>query len=667
MPPHQVPAGHEGLFDIALRPGDAVIHLDYGMARLDGIETVDTAGETDVLCLSFADDARKLVPCADMDRVWRYGAAADVALDRADGSTWIKRRGPMLAGLSATAETLIEAARARETLTTPKIQPSRRRMERFIAGFPYAPTPDQQMAFDAIGADLASGSPMDRLLCGDVGFGKTEAALRAAAAVALAGKQVAILAPTTVLVRQHLATFSRRFAAIGIEVAALSRLTCPAEAQTIRERLADGNLQVVIGTQALAGQDIAFADLALLIVDEEQRFGTKDKTSLAALREGGVHSLTLSATPIPRTLEGALAGLHTLSVLTTPPARRQPVRTTVMALDEAVLKTALLREHARGGQSFCVCPRVADIDDVATLLDRLVPDLSVVILHGKMKPDAVDAALVGFSEGHGDVLLATDIIEAGLDIPRANTIFVWHADQFGLAQLHQLRGRVGRSRLRGMAWLFTDPASQPTEAGAERLDALAAHDGLGAGFAIAARDLDLRGAGDLIGEEQAGHVKLLGVELARHLLGQALARARGEPVMDEWRPEMHLDLPGHIPETYMPDPAARIALYARLIRPHDTHALTDELEDRFGPLPDPVRFLLAQAALRALCLRLGVGELKAGPLAIAADLRFEPPQIEGLERKAKRLLLRRPTANADERLAAARTLLRALARHLSSA
>ena len=258
----------------------------------------------------------------------------------------------------------------------------------------------------------------------------------------------------------------------------------------------------MIGTQALAGPDVAFADLALLIVDEEQRFGTKDKTALAGLREGGVHSLTLSATPISRTLEGALAGLHTLSVLTTPPARRQPVRTTVMALDEAVLKTALLREHARGGQSFCVCPRVADIDDVATQLDRLVPDLTVVILHGKMKPDAVDAALVGFSEGHGDVLLATDIIEAGLDIPRANTIFVWHADHFGLAQLHQLRGRVGRSRVRGMAWLFTDPASQPTEAGAEHLGALAAHDGLGAGFAIAARDLDLRGAGDLIGEDR---------------------------------------------------------------------------------------------------------------------------------------------------------------------
>ena len=666
LPPRHGEADHQGLFAMALRPGDTVIHLDYGMAQLDGIETVCTKigadeGETDVLCLNFAGDARKLVPCAEMDRVWRYGAAADVALDRADGSTWIKRRVPVLVGLSHTAESLVAAAREREGITAPVIQPPRRRMDRFVAGFPYKPTPDQQMAFDAIAADLASDKPMDRLLCGDVGFGKTEAALRAAAAVALAGKQVAILAPTTVLVRQHLATFQRRFAAIGVQVAALSRLTRPADVRSIREGLASGKLHVVIGTQALAGPDIAFADLALTIVDEEQRFGTKDKTALTRLRERGVHSLTLSATPIPRTLEGALAGLHTLSVLTTPPARRQPVRTAVIPLDEAVLKTALLREHARGGQSFCVCPRVADLDDVANLLDRIAPDLSVVILHGKMKPEAVDSTLVGFSEGHGDVLLATDIIEAGLDIPRANTILVWHADQFGLAQLHQLRGRVGRGRARGMAWLFTDPTSPPTEAAVERLDALAAHDGLGAGFAIAARDLDLRGAGDLIGEEQAGHVKLLGVELARHLLGQALARARGELVVDEWRPEMRLNLPGHIPEAYMPDPAARIALYARLVRPHHTQALAEELEDRFGPLPDPVRFLLEQASLRAASIRLGVAKLEVGPLAIAADLRAPAPEIDGLERKGKRLLLRQKTASPDERLAAARMLLRALA------
>ena len=371
-----------------------------------------------------------------------------------------------------------------------------------------------------------------------------------------------------------------------------------------------------------------------------------------------MHALTLTATPIPRTLQGALAGLQTLSVLTTPPARRLPVRTTVLDYDEAVLRTALSREAARGGQSFCVCPRIEDLERLEQTLGRLVPDLSVVVLHGRMKPDAMDAALVGFAEGHGDVLLSTDIIEAGIDIPRANTILVWHADHFGLAQLHQLRGRVGRGRTRGMTWLFTDPAAPPSPQAAERLAALAAHDGLGAGFAVAARDLDIRGAGDLLGDAQAGHVKLLGVELARHLLARAMARVRGEAVEDEWRPEMVLDLPSAIPATYMPDPAARIAVHARLAKPVDAAALTDELEDRFGPLPDDMRHLIAQSGLRAECRRLDVAKLEAGPAAVAADMRTDPPDIAGLERKARRLILRQPTGGLDERLTLARRLLR---------
>ena len=541
-------------------------------------------------------------------------------------------------------------------------------MERFIAGFAFTPTPDQAACFADIAADLARPHPMDRLLCGDVGFGKTEAALRAAAAVALAGRQVAIMAPTTVLVRQHLAVFRRRFAAIGIEVGALSRLTRAAEANAIRAGLADGSLRVVIGTQALAGRDVVFADLALVVIDEEQRFGTKAKTALTALRERrrGVHALTLTATPIPRTLQGALAGLQTLSVLTTPPARRLPVRTTVLAYDEAVLRAALTREYARGGQSFCVSPRIEDLERLQQTLGRLVPDLSVVVLHGRMKPDAMDAALVGFAEGHGDVLLSTDIIEAGIDIPRANTILVWQADRFGLAQLHQLRGRVGRGRTRGMAWLFTDPACPPGPQAAERLAALAAHDGLGSGFAVAARDLDIRGAGDLLGDAQAGHVKLLGVELARYLLARAMARARGQAVEDEWRPEMVLDLPSFVPASYMPDSAARIALHARLAKPGDAAALTDELEDRFGPLPDEIRHLVAQSELRAECNRLDVARLEAGPAAVAADMRIQPPDIAGLERKAKRLILRQQTCGLDERLALARKLLRRIGRAVAA-
>ena len=660
LPPRHGQADHTGLFDVALRPGDTVIHLDYGMARLDGIEAVQAGHAADCLVLGFAAGARKLVPCTEMDRVWRYGGAQGVALDRADGSTWRRRQGRIVAALDRTAATLVEQAADRARLRAPALHPPRRAFDTFVAGFPFAPTPDQDSTFADIAADLARPHPMDRLLCGDVGFGKTEAALRAAAAAALAGHQVAILAPTTVLVRQHLSTFRRRFAPLGIEVASLSRLTGPAETRAVRERLADGSLRVVIGTQALASPDIAFAKLALVVIDEEQRFGTRAKTALTKFRSG-IHSLVLSATPIPRTLQGALAGLQSLSVLTTPPARRQPVRTTVLDFDEAVLRTALAREHARGGQSFCVCPRIEDFDSIIALLDRAAPDLSVVALHGRMKPDAIDSALQGFSQGHGDVLLSTDIIEAGLDIPRANTIFVWRADLFGLAQLHQLRGRVGRGRTRGMAWLFTDPAHPPTTQAAERLAALAAHDGLGAGFAVAARDLDIRGAGDLLGDEQAGHAKLLGVELARHLLARAMARARGEATEDDGRPEMVLDLPATIPADYMPDPAARIALHARLARPRDTGALVDELEDRFGPLPDTVRHLIAQAELRAACLRLGVARLEAGPAAVAADLRAEPPDMKGLERKDRRLILRQPSNSADERLVLARTLLRRIA------
>ena len=664
LPPRHGRADHAGLFDVALRPGDAVIHLDYGMARLDGIETVQAGNTADCLVLGFADGARKLAPCAEMDRVWRHGGA-QLSLDRADGSTWRRRQGRIVAALDETAASLVAQADHRARLRAPALKPPRRGMETFIAGFPFTPTQDQDATFADIAADLARPHPMDRLLCGDVGFGKTEAALRAAAAAALAGQQVAILAPTTVLVRQHFSTFRRRFAPLGIEVASLSRLTRPAEARGIREKLADGTLPIVIGTQALASPEIAFARLALVVIDEEQRFGTKAKAALTKFRSG-VHGLVLSATPIPRTLQGALAGLQALSVLTTPPARRQPVRTTVLDFDEAVLRAALTREHARGGQSFCVCPRIEDFETITALLDRVAPDLSVIALHGRMKPDAIDGALSGFAEGHGDILLSTDIIEAGLDIPRANTILVWRADLFGLAQLHQLRGRVGRGRTRGMAWLFTDPARPPTAQAAERLAALAAHDGLGAGFAVAARDLDIRGAGDLLGDEQAGHAKLLGVELARHLLARAMARARGEALEEDWRPEMVLDLPATIPADYMPDPAARIALHARLARPGDTGALAEELEDRFGPLPDAVRHLLAQAELRAACVRLGVARLEAGPVAVAADMRAEPPDMDGLEKKASRLILRHHSHSVDERLALARALLRRIARAAAS-
>ncbi len=659
-PPRAAAADPAALFSVPMRPGDAVIHLDHGMARLDGIEFVQTPTESDCLGLGFSGNARKLVDCREIDRVWRHGSGTDgVTLDRADGSTWQRRRAEIESSMQATAQALLAQVQARRQVSAPALRPPAGRMRRFVAGFAYAPTPDQQAAFDAVAADLARGWPMDRLVCGDVGFGKTEVALRAAAAAVLAGRQVAVLAPTTVLVRQHLGSFARRFAALGIEVAALSRLTSAPEARRMRERLASGELRLVIGTTALTSDRIAFAELGLVVIDEEQRFGARAKAALARLRDG-VHTLTMTATPIPRTLEGALAGLHDLSILATPPAERLPVRTAVEPTDLGVVAAALQREHARGGQSFFVCPRIEQLGPSAEMLARITPDLSVVTLHGNMKPAEMDSAIIGFAAGAGDVLLSTDIIEAGLDIPRANTMLVRDADRLGLAQLHQLRGRVGRGGARASVFLFTDPDRPPTPAAARRLAALAAHDGIGAGFAVAAADLDLRGGGDLLGDEQAGHVRLLGPDLARHLLRRALDRARGEAAGPDVSPELTLGIPAHVPADYIPDAAARIALHQRLAQPHDGPALAEEIADRFGPPPDPVARLLELAELRAACRSLGVARLEAGPEAVACEL-AQPRPVAGLEVRHGRLLLHQQSVTPAQRLEAAWDMLHRLA------
>jgi transcription-repair coupling factor (superfamily II helicase) len=398
----------------------------------------------DEIVLEFADGAKLLVPAEELGRIWRYGAEADaVTLDKLGGATWPKRRAAMEADLAELASKLAAMVAEREEAEAEPIVPPRRPFERFAAGFAFAETPDQARAIEQVLDDLASGRPMDRLVCGDVGFGKTEVALRAAAAAALSGRQVAVVAPTTVLVRQHVGTFRRRFAGLGLEVAHLSRLVSAAEARSVKEGLASGDTPVVIGTHALAGKGVKFKDLALLIVDEEQRFGSAQKANLRALGENA-HVLTLTATPIPRTLQGAMVGLQDLSIIATPPARRQPVRTFLTPLDPVPVRSALLRERRRGGQSFVVCPRIEDIEPMAARLRELVPELHLVVAHGKMPPDEMDRVMVEFADGIGDVLLATNIIESGLDVPRANTILIWRADRFGLSQLHQLRGRVGR-------------------------------------------------------------------------------------------------------------------------------------------------------------------------------------------------------------------------------
>ncbi|AWN34691.1 DEAD/DEAH box helicase [Methylobacterium radiodurans] len=641
------------LGEVELRTGDVAVDRDNGLCVFEGLERV---GAGEALRLRFAGDDVLMLPVDQADRVWRYGSDPEaVGLDKLSSASWRRRHSEAEATIARTARAMVALAGERAEARAPVLRPPEREMERFGAGFGFSLTPDQAAATDAVLADLASGRPMDRLVCGDVGFGKTEVALRAIAAAVFAGKQVALVAPTTVLVRQHMQTLERRFGRFGIAVAQLSRLVGPAEARRVKAGLADGSIRIVVGTNALAGKGVAFADLGLTVIDEEQRFGAKMKESLRALAGGG-HVLTLTATPIPRTLQSALVGLRALSVIATPPAVRQPIRTVIAPFEAETVRAALMREHRRGGQSFVVCPRIEDLEPMAERLKAIVPDLAITLAHGAMKPAEMDAAMIDFADGTGDVLLATSIIESGLDVPRANTMLVWNAERFGLAQLHQLRGRVGRGQRRGAAYLLNDP-ERPLSAGAEkRLRTLEALDRLGAGFTISARDLDHRGAGDLVGDAQAGHVRLIGLGLYQHVLQLALRAAKGEPAED-WRPEINLGLEGAIPPDYMPEPEIRLGLYTRLLRvgsPQEIDALCAETDDRFGRMPESVETLVTLARLRVQCGVLGISRLSGGPQGVAADFRdgrrARALALDGdLTVRDGRVILKRPAADAAER------------------
>ncbi|WP_267395398.1 MULTISPECIES: helicase-related protein [unclassified Sphingomonas] len=653
------------LFDMGeIRIGDVVVHEDHGIAVVAGLDRMPAAAEEepgDAIALTYAADGVRLVPVSEADRLWRYGADAEaVTLDRLDGSSWQKRRVEIDAAIAESARGLTALAEERGKRTAPAFEPDTAAYERFAAGFPFTETPDQARAIAAVRDDLASGRPMDRLVIGDVGYGKTEVALRAAAIAALAGHQVAIAAPTTVLARQHLDSFTDRFADTGIVVAGLSRLTSAADKKRVKAGLADGSIQVVIGTGAVAAKGIAYAKLGLVIVDEEQRFGAADKTRLRELGAG--HVLTLSATPIPRTLQTALVGLQQLSVIATPPARRQPIRTTVGTFDPETVRTALLRERSRGGQSFVVVPRIEDMAPLAATLAKLVPELEILEAHGKMPAAEIDEAMVRFGRGEGDVLLATNIIEAGLDVPRANTMVITRADRFGLSQLHQLRGRVGRGGRRGQVLLLTEPDADIAPRTLKRLRTLEAFDRLGAGFAISARDLDMRGAGDLLGETQAGHMKLIGIDLYQHLLEGALRTARDETV-ERWSPALHLGLEGRLPDSWMPEEELRVTTYARLARLEDAAALdafADEMEDRFGALPEEVLSLLAVARVRVAARAAEVARIDAGPGAIALTPRrgfAGDAAALGLTEKNGRLILAERIDDPHERLERIEALL----------
>lgn len=616
--------------------GTVVVHLQRGLAVLDGLQTVNTGGGAlrEMVRLSFAGDNAVLVPPPDLAQMWPYSTErGKLALDKADGSTWWARRTEAEREIQIAGKVLAKHISQRKRRRAAKLVPPGSAYEKFVARFPYFTTIDQAKAIHDVLDDLASGHPMDRVICGDVGFGKTEVALRAAAAVVLSGKQVAIAVPTTVLARQHVVTFRKRFAPVDIEVGSLSRATSAAETRETKEGLRSGWIKVVVGTQALTSKDVKFDDLGLVIIDEEQHFGAAEKAKLSALAKN-VHTLWMSATPIPRTLAAGLAGFRDLSVIASPPVHRLPVATKIAPLSDAAIASALLREQRRHGQSFLICPRIQDLEPMLARVQAVAPDLKIVCLHGKLPADEIDDRMMTFVEGKADVLLATNIVESGLDIPRANTIVVCWPENFGLAQLHQLRGRVGRGGIRAFAFLLTESASGQSE---KRLAVLEEFSRPGAGFAISERDLDLRGAGDLFSEQQSGHVQVFGPVLYSHLLKMA-----SEKVDDSrslvWVPDLNLPVADMLPGSYVQSAPVRLELYARAARCGSEDELDDleeETSRRFGPLPPAARDFFAAARLRMDCKRRGIVRLDVGQSAVAATF------LPGRLRKSKGKTLQR--------------------------
>jgi transcription-repair coupling factor (superfamily II helicase) len=604
----------------SLASGDVVVHVDHGIGRFVGLRTIEAAGAPhDCLEIHYAGGDRLFLPVENIELLSRYGSeAAGVELDRLGGTAWQARKARMKNRIREIAGELIKVAAERQLREAPLLTVEPGLYDEFSARFPYDETDDQEAAISAVLGDLASGRPMDRLICGDVGFGKTEVALRAAFVTAMNGKQVAVVVPTTLLSRQHFRTFSERLRGYPVNIAQASRLVSTTELAKTKKGLADGQIDIVIGTHALLGKTIKFRDLGLIVVDEEQHFGVAHKEKLKQLR-AEVHVLTLTATPIPRTLQLALSGVRDMSIIATPPVDRLAVRTFVSPFDPIVVREALLRERYRGGQCFYVCPRIEDLADAKAFLDKTVPEVRVAVAHGQMPSGMLEDVMTAFYDGKFDVLLSTSIVESGLDIPTANTLIVHRADMFGLAQVYQLRGRVGRAKLRAYA-LLTLPVNRKITPQAERrLKVLQSLDTLGAGFQLASHDLDIRGAGNLLGDEQSGHIKEVGYELYQQMLEEAVMSLKAgisAPVADKWSPQITIGTAVLIPEDYVADLPVRLALYRRLAEledDRDIEAFGAELVDRFGPLPEEVKHLLQVVGIKALCRRANVERIEVGP------------------------------------------------------
>ncbi|MCJ9668569.1 MULTISPECIES: transcription-repair coupling factor [unclassified Neorhizobium] len=610
-----------------LDEGSLVVHAEHGIGKFVGLVTIEAAGAPRAcLELHYADQAKLFLPVENIDLLSRYGSdAAEAQLDRLGGGAWQARKAKLKKRLLDMADALIRIAATRITRRAPVLTTPEGLYDEFAARFPYDETEDQANAIDSVRDDLSAGRPMDRLVCGDVGFGKTEVALRAAFFAAMNGAQVAVVVPTTLLSRQHFKTFRERFRGLPIKVEQASRLVPAKELAQTKKDIADGKVDIVVGTHALLGAGIQFANLGLLIIDEEQHFGVKHKERLKELKSD-VHVLTLSATPIPRTLQLAMTGVRELSLITTPPVDRMAVRTFISPFDPLVIRETLMREHYRGGQSFYVCPRLADLPEIQAFLQSDVPELKVAVAHGQMAAGELEDIMNAFYDGKYDVLLSTTIVESGLDVPTANTLIVHRADMFGLAQLYQLRGRVGRSKVRAFA-LFTLPVNKTlTQMAERRLKVLQSLDTLGAGFQLASHDLDIRGAGNLLGEEQSGHIKEVGFELYQQMLEEAVAEVKGDDEITDtgWSPQISVGITVMIPETYVPDLHLRMGLYRRLGEVTDLSEIDGfgaEMVDRFGPMPVEVQNLLKVVYIKSLCRKANVEKLDAGPKGIVVTFR----------------------------------------------
>ena len=605
----------------SLTAGDLVVHIDHGVGRYQGLETVTAAGAPhECIAIEYAGNSRLFLPVENIELLSRYGHDEGL-LDRLGGGAWQAKKAKLKERIREMADKLIRVAAERALRKGKVFTPPEGLWAEFCARFPYNETDDQLNAIEDVLNDMASGQPMDRLICGDVGFGKTEVAMRAAFVAVMSGVQVAIIAPTTLLARQHYKSFAERFRGLPVSVRQMSRFVSTKEMGKTREGLARGEVDIVIGTHALLAKNIRFSNLGMIVIDEEQKFGVVHKERLKELRSD-VHVLTLSATPIPRTLQLALSGVRELSLIGTPPVDRLAIRTYVSEFDQVTIREALLREHYRGGQSFYVVPRVKDIADIEDFLREQVPEVKVVVAHGQMPAGELDDKMNAFYDGQYDVLLATTIVESGLDIPAANTLIVHRADMFGLSQLYQIRGRVGRSKIRAYAYFTTKPRKPLTAQAEKRLRVLGSLDSLGAGFTIASQDLDIRGAGNILGDEQSGQIREVGYELYQEMLEEAIAKMKAGELEglsdadDHWAPQINLGVPVLIPNDYVSDLDVRLGLYRRLSglsSKVELEGFAAELIDRFGKLPREVTTLMNIVRIKTACRRAGIAKLDGGP------------------------------------------------------